>query len=108
MDSILALDFQGMLVVAAGITACYSVYIVIWRLYFTPVSKFPGPKLTATTWWYEFYFDVFLVAASPQFPNFKLAHQMLYSMANSTKRSTACMTFTVASRLAFRPLCRHS
>jgi hypothetical protein len=37
----------------------YKLSIAIRNAYLSPLSKFPGSKLAAATFWYETYFDVF-------------------------------------------------
>lgn len=42
----------------ALVISLYTLYGVIYRLYLSPVAKFPGRKLAALSFWYEFYYDV--------------------------------------------------
>ncbi|RDW57302.1 hypothetical protein BP5796_12752 [Coleophoma crateriformis] len=37
---------------------CYLIGGAVYRLYLSPLAKFPGPKLATLTLWYEFYYDV--------------------------------------------------
>ncbi|PVH76510.1 cytochrome P450 [Cadophora sp. DSE1049] len=39
-------------------TALYCIYDVVYRIYFSPVASFPGPRLAALTFAYEFYYDI--------------------------------------------------
>jgi hypothetical protein len=52
MAAMLILAFFTLIVIL------YSIGLVVYRLFLHPVAKFPGPKLAAASFWYEFYYDV--------------------------------------------------
>ncbi|KAK7952714.1 uncharacterized protein PG986_008442 [Apiospora aurea] len=43
---------------AAGASIVYGLALAVYRLCLCPVAGFPGPKLAALSFWYEFYYDV--------------------------------------------------
>lgn len=43
-----------------GLLLLHSAYLGVWRLYSSPITHIPGPKLAALTEAYEFYHDAVL------------------------------------------------
>ncbi|OJD34608.1 cytochrome p450 [Diplodia corticola] len=52
--------FAQLVGAGVGLLSFYLIAGAVYRLYLSPLAKFPGPKLAALTLWYEFYFDVVL------------------------------------------------
>lgn len=52
------LSLKDSLVLLVCIVVVYNVALVIYRLLFSPLAQFPGPKLAAASLWYQYYYDV--------------------------------------------------
>lgn len=60
LNLVMKADIGSALLAAATAYTLYLVGTVIYRLRFSPIAGFPGPKIAAATGWYEFYYDACL------------------------------------------------
>lgn len=41
----------------AALAILYTIGLAVYRVFFSELAEFPGPKIAAATGWYEFYYD---------------------------------------------------
>lgn len=58
-DSIIRLVLGNLVTIFLGLYFLYFIYLGTYNITFHPLAKFPGPKLTAFTGWYETYHELF-------------------------------------------------
>jgi hypothetical protein len=59
MMEILGIRFDWIVFGTVTTYIIWVLYTAFWRIYLSPLSHIPGPKLAIATSWYECYFDVF-------------------------------------------------
>lgn len=58
IDRCLSVLHERALLVVLFVGVSWFFYGAIWRLYLSPIARFPGPRFAALTFWNEFYYDV--------------------------------------------------
>lgn len=53
-----ATPIRDVLIASVCLLVIYAAVLIVYRLYFSPLVKFPGPRIAAATLWYEYYYDV--------------------------------------------------
>lgn len=66
----------------------YGAALAIFRLYFSPISHIPGPKLAAMTQYYESYYDLIVGGGGNFTRQIKKIHDKYGTVHQSRRRPT--------------------
>jgi len=91
--------------IVLAIVAVYTISIVvegIRRVWFHPLSKYPGPRLAALTLWWQCYYDVFLNSGGQLLAHLEPLHEK-YGMCPYIIRVAIFVTFEIGPVVRIGP-----
>ena len=94
-----SLSFTSLFAIAAAFSILYGIALAVYRLYLSPLARFPGPKLAALTQLYEAYYDVVSGGGGNFSRRIKRMHEM-YGKFTSILNSKESITYVFKVQLS--------
>jgi hypothetical protein len=85
MDAIILSIIAGFVLLAIG-----EICSIVYRLYFHPLARIPGPKLASATQWYEFYYDILKLPGGQYWLEVDKMHERYGEVPRFLDESTPC------------------
>ena len=89
------MDISNVLTFLILALAAYTIYGILYRLYFSPVAGFPGPRLAALSFWYEFYYDV--VKRGQYTFKIRELHERYGTLSINSQKMLVCLQFVACT-----------